>query len=214
MSGVIQDLRYAVRQVRKAPGFAAVAVVTLALGIGANTSIFSVVNGVLLRSLPFPDSDRLVRVWHTPPQSSFPGISTFTISPANFLDWQNQNHVFSSMAIYGYRGFTLTGGDKAEQVDASGVSAEFFSTLAVQPMLGRVFSTEEDQPGQSQVAVVSEGFWQRRYGRNEGLVGSTLQLNDKNYTVVGIMPAGFRFPGEFEIWLPIALDPSPISTTN
>ena len=92
MSGVLQDLRFAVRQVRKAPGFAAVAVITLALGIGANTAIFSVVNGVLLRSLPFPDSDRLVRVWHTPPASSFPGISTFTISPANFLDWQNQNH--------------------------------------------------------------------------------------------------------------------------
>jgi len=113
MSGIIQDLRYAVRQVRKAPGFAAVAVITLALGIGANTSIFSVVNGLLLRSLPFPDADRLVRVWHTPPQSSFPGISTFSISPANFLDWQSQNHVFSSMAIYGFGGFTLTGGDNA-----------------------------------------------------------------------------------------------------
>ena len=128
MSGLLQDVRYAVRQVRNAPGFALVAVITLALGIGANTAIFSVVNGVLLRSLPLHDPDRVVRVWHTPPQASFPGISTFSVSPANFLDWQVQNHVFASMAIYGFRGFTLTGGDKPEQVDASSVSSGFFST--------------------------------------------------------------------------------------
>ena len=149
MSGVLQDLRYAFRQIRKAPAFAAVAVITLALGIGANTAIFSVVNGVLLRVLPFRDADRLVRIWHTPPQSSFPGINQFSVSPANYLDWQNQNHVFESMAIYGFRGFTLTGGDKPEQVTASAVSAGFFTTLGVQPEIGRALTPDEDQPGRA-----------------------------------------------------------------
>src|SRR5207253_5613503 len=123
MDSLVQDIRYAFRNLRRTPGFTLVAVLTLALGIGANTAIFSVVNGVLLRPLPFADPDRLVRIWHTPPQSSFPGITRFTVSPANFLDWQNQNHVFEHMAIYGFRELTLTGGDKAEQVTASPVSA-------------------------------------------------------------------------------------------
>src|SRR5579884_1634334 len=114
MNGLPQDLRYALRQLRKSPGFAAVAVITLALGIGANTAIFSVVNGVLLRPLAMKDPARLVRIWHVPPQTSFPGITTFSVSPANFLDWQKQNRAFESMAIYGYRSFTLTGGDRAE----------------------------------------------------------------------------------------------------
>src|SRR5690242_13893602 len=109
MAGLTQDVRYALRQVRKAPGFALVAVITLALGIGANTAIFSVVYGVLLRPLPFKDADRIVRIWHVPPQSSFPGITQFSVSPANYLDWQKQNSVFESMAIYHYHPFTLTG---------------------------------------------------------------------------------------------------------
>lgn len=204
MSGIIQDLRYAVRQVRKSPGFAAIAVITLALGIGANTSIFSVVNAVLLRSLPFPDADRLVRVWHTPPQSSFPGISTFSISPANFLDWQKQNHVFSSMAIYGFGGFTLTGGDKAEQVTASRVSAGFFSTLGAQPMLGRLFSAEEDQPGHSNVVILSHRFWQDHFASNGDIVGRDITLDGTKYLVAGVMPASFRFPDFAQIWTPMA----------
>ncbi len=204
MSGVFQDVRYAVRQVRKAPGFALVAVITLALGIGANTAIFSVVNGVLLRSLPFSDVDRLVRIWHTPPQSSFPGISTFSVSPANFLDWQAQNHVFGSMAIYGFRGFTLTGGDKPEQVDASGVSPRFFSTLEVQPMLGRGFSPEENQPGHSNVVVLSHRFWQEHFGSNREIVGRNITLDGASYLVSGVMPPSFRFPDFAQIWTPLA----------
>src|SRR5580765_7419714 len=116
-----QDIRYAVRQLRKSPGFTAVAVITLALGIGANTSIFSVVNGVLLQPLAFHDANRLVRVWHTPPQQAFPGMSTFSVSAANYLDWEQQNHVFERMAIYSFHGFTLTGSDKPEQIDAVAV---------------------------------------------------------------------------------------------
>ena len=204
MSGVIQDLRYAVRQVRKAPGFAAIAVITLALGIGANTSIFSVVNAVLLRSLPFSDADRLVRVWHTPPQSSFPGISVFSISPANFLDWQSQNHVFSSMAIYGFGGFTLTGSDKAEQVTASRVSPEFFSTLGAQPMLGRPFSAEENNPGHSNVVVLSHRFWQDHFASNRDIVGRDITLDGAKYLVAGVMPPSFRFPDFAQVWTPMA----------
>jgi len=204
MSGVIQDLRYAVRQVRKAPGFAAIAVITLALGIGANTSIFSAVNAVLLRSLPFSDADRLVRVWHTPPQSSFPGISVFSISPANFLDWQSQNHVFSSMAIYGFGGFTLTGSDKAEQVTASRVSPEFFSTLGAQPMLGRAFSAEENNPGHSNVVVLSHRFWQDHFASNRDIVGSDITLDGAKYLVAGVMPPSFRFPDFAQVWTPMA----------
>jgi predicted permease len=204
MSGVSQDLRYAVRQVRKAPGFAAVAVITLALGIGANTSIFSVVNGVLLRALPYPESDRLVRIWHTPPQSSFPGISTFAISPANFLDWQSQNHVFSSLAIYGFRGFTVTGGDKPEQVDATGVSSDFFATLNVQPMLGRVFSADENRPGHSNVVVLSHRFWRDHFASNRDIVGRDITLDGTKYLVAGVMPASFRFPDFAQLWTPLA----------
>jgi predicted permease len=204
MNGLLQDVRYALRQIRKAPGFAAIAVITLALGMGANTAIFSVVNGVLLRPLPFEDPDRLVRIWHTPPQSSFPGITTFTVSPANFLDWRNQNHVFEHMAIYGFRPFTLTGSQQAEQVDASAVSAEFFETTGAHPLLGRVFTPEENQPGRSHVVLLSYRFWQERFGSNREIVGHDITLDGTNYLVAGVMPPDFRFPDFAQMWTPTA----------
>jgi len=204
MNGLLQDLRYAVRQLRKAPGFAAVAVITLALGIGANTAIFSVVNGVLLRPLAFKEPDLLVRVWHTPPQKSFPGITQFTVSPANFLDWQDQNHVFEHMAIYGFRLFTLTGGDKAEQIVASTISRDFFETIGVKPILGRTPVPEEDQPGKSQVVVLSYGFWQGHFGSNRESVGRNITLNGMNYLVAGVMPPDFKFPDTAQMWAPMA----------
>ena len=123
METIFQDVRYALRQMIKGPGFALVAVVTLALGIGANTAIFSVVNGVLLRPLPFHDPAHLVRIWHVPPQPSFPGMTQFAVSAANYVDWENENHVFDSMAIYSYRFFTLTGSGKPEQIMACAVSS-------------------------------------------------------------------------------------------
>jgi predicted permease len=204
MSGVFQDIRYASRQIRKAPGFAAVAVVTLALGIGANTAIFSVVNGVLLRPLPLQDADRLVRLWHVPPQKSFPGIPTFSVSPANYLDWQSQNHVFEQMAIYGYSGFTMTDGDKPEQVDASAVSATFFSTLGVKPIIGRVLTPDEDQQGRSNVVVLSYRLWQQHFGSNREVIGHHITLDGANYLVAGVMPENFRFPDFAQMWTPIA----------
>ncbi|PYV49526.1 MAG: ABC transporter permease [Acidobacteria bacterium] len=204
MNGMLQDLRYAMRQLRKAPGFAAVAVITLALGIGANTSIFSVVNGVLLRPLAFKDADRLVRIWHVPPQKSFPGMKTFAASAANYLDWQSQNHVFEEMAIYTYHGFTLTGGDKPEQVDATAVSAGFFPTLGVQPMLGRVLLPDEDQQGHANVVVLSHRFWQEHFGSNRDVVGHNITLDGANYLIAGVMPPSFRHPDYAKMWTPMA----------
>ncbi len=204
MNGLLQDLRYAIRQVKRAPGFAVVAVITLALGIGANTAIFSVVNGVLLRPLAFKDPDRLVRVWHVPPQTSFPGITKFSVSPANFLDWQAQNHAFERMAIYGFRIFTLTGGEQAEQVVGSAVSAGFFDTLGVRPLLGRPFSVEENQPGRSRVVVLSYRFWQEHFASNREIVGHEILLDGTNYQVAGVMPANFRFPDVAQMWTPLA----------
>jgi putative ABC transport system permease protein len=193
MNGFVQDFRYAVRQLRKSPGFTAVAVAILALGIGANTAIFSVVNGVLLRPLPFKDPARLVRVWHVPPPASFPGMTMFAVSAANFTDWENQNHVFDDMAIYTYHGFTTTGA-KPEQVAAGAVSAGFFPTLGVQPMLGRALSPDEDQVGHSHVVVLSYRFWQEHFGSNPEIVGHDITLDGEGYLVAGVMPASFRFP--------------------
>jgi predicted permease len=204
MNGLIQDLRYALRQLRKSPGFSAVAVITLALGIGVNTVIFSVVNAVLLRPLGFKDADRLVRVWHVPPAKSFPGMTRFAVSAANFLDWENQNKTFDQMAILTYHGFTMTGGDKPEQVDATAVSSGFFSTLGVPPMLGRVFSPEEDQPGRSHVVVLSHRLWQEHFGANPDIVGHNISLDGQSYLVAGVMPASFRFPDFAQMWTPMA----------
>src|SRR5579863_5921470 len=204
MNQFIQDLRYGLRQLRKSPGFAAVAVFTLALGIGVNTSMFSVVNAVLLRPLAFKDAGRLVRVWHVPPAKSFPGMATFAVSSANYRDWESQNHVFDGMAILSFHGFTITGGDKPEQVDASAVSSGFFSTLGVPPMLGRVFSPEEDEPGRSHVVVLSHRLWQEHFGANPEIVGHNTSLDGQSYLVAGVMPASFRFPDFAQMWTPMA----------
>jgi putative ABC transport system permease protein len=203
MNGFAQDFRYALRQLRKNPGFTAVAIAILALGIGANTAIFSVVNGVLLRPLPFKEPARLVRVWHVPPPASFPGMTTFAVSAANFTDWENQNHVFDGMAIYTYHGFATTGA-KPEQVAAGAVSAGFFSTLGVPPMLGRVLSPDEDQVGHSHVVVLSYRFWQEHFGSNPDIVGHDINLDGEAYLVAGVMPASFRFPDFAQMWTPMA----------
>ena len=201
---LLQDFRYAVRQFRKNLGFTAVAVITLALGIGANTAIFSVVDGVLLRPLRFKDPSRLVRVWHVPPAKSFPGMTTFSVSAANYLDWEHQNHVFERMAMYTYHGFTLTGGDKPEQLDACAATSGFFATLGVQPVLGRVFTPGEDQPGRSNVVVLSHRLWQEHFGSNPNIVGQNISMDGASYLVAGVMPASFQFPDFAQMWTPMA----------
>src|SRR6202011_6149174 len=166
--------------------------------------IFSVVNGVLLRPLEFPGADRLVRVWHVPPPKSFPGMTTFAVSAANYLDWERQNHVFEGMAIYSFHGFTLTGSDKPEQVDACAATSGFFSTLGVQPMLGRVFLPEEDQPGRSNVVVLSHRFWQEHFGSDAGIVGHDIKMDGRSILVAGVMPASFQFREFAQMWTPMA----------
>ena len=137
MTRLIQNMKSALRLFRKSPGFACVAIAIMALGIGANTAIFSVVHAVLLEPLPFPDADRLVQIWHVPPQTSFPGMTRFAVSAANFLDWQKQNHVFEQMALYGGTGYDITGAGKPESIRAGLVSSNFFSVLGVRPLHGR-----------------------------------------------------------------------------
>jgi putative ABC transport system permease protein len=204
VSGLLQDLRYALRQIRKSPGFAAVAVLTLALGIGANSAIFSVVEGVLLKPLPYREPDRLVRVWHVPPAKSFPGIPTFAVSAANFLDWQSQNHVFDQMTIFSYRSFTVTGDGKPEQVDACAVSPTFFSLLGTEPLLGRTLLPEEDQPGKANVVVLSYRFWREHFGASQAIVGQNIHLDGQNFLVAGVMPRDFRTPDYAKFWTPMA----------
>ena len=202
MDTLFKDLRYAWRNLTKHSGFTAIAVITLALGIGANTAIFSLVNAVLLRALPFRDPQRLVSVGKPATGGGLPGLAGY-----EYLAWKEKSTSLEDVGAYTDNSFNLIGQGEPERISCAQVSASLFTTLGVQPLRGRTFVPEEDRPGQDQVAIVSEGFWQRRYGRDAGLVGNTIQLNDKTYTVVGIMPAGFRFPGEFEIWLPLALDP-------
>ena len=204
MQNMLADLRQAARSLRKSPGFALVAIVVLALGIGANTAIFSVVNAALLRPLPYPESDRLMRLYHRPPQQAFPGIPYFSVSPANYLDWEKQNHVFESMAIYSGRTLNLSGTGEPEQLFAARVSPEFFSTLRVQPMLGRVFTRYENEPGRGDAVVLSYNLWKTHFGSNPNIVGSRVNLNDKSFLVAGVMPKSFVLPGWAQLWVPMA----------
>jgi putative ABC transport system permease protein len=204
---ILQDLRYGVRVLVKSPVFTVVAVLSLALGIGANTAIFSVVNGLLLKPLPYPEPERIVDIWHTPPQESFPGMDKFSVSPANYLDWKSQNQSFEQMAAYGDAGFSLSASG-ADPVPVSGavVSSEFFSILRANASHGRTFVPEEEEPGRSNVAVIGQGLWQRAFGSNPNLVGQSVTLDSQPYTIIGIMPTGFQFPQEAEVWVPLAWD--------
>lgn len=205
MREAVRDLKYGLRVLRKNPGFAIVAVLVLALGIGANTAIFSVVNAVLLRPLPFANPDRLVHVWHIPPQKSFPGITRFSVSTANFIDWQQQNNVFEKMAIFAGARMNLTGGDKPEFLGAAQVSMDFFDVLGVKPILGRTFVAGEDQLGRNHEVILTYDFWQSHFGGDRGVVGRTITLNNEPYTVVGVMGPKMTYPDWTQkIWMPLA----------
>ena len=197
MSGLLQDLRYALRQLRKSPGFTAVAVITLALGIGANTAVFSVVDQVLLHPLPYPDSDRIVKVSQT-----FEGISTDDASPANYLDWVAQNQVFAQMAASrGWQG-SLSAGDRPERIRGTMTTPSFFPLFGVNSILGRGLQAGDAQPGNDHVVVLGYGLWQRYFAADHSIVGRDIRLNGEQYTVVGVMPPNFS-PDEYgELWLP------------
>lgn len=201
MLALIQNFRFALRMLRKSPGFTATAVLIMALGIGANTAIFSVVHAVLLEPLPFRDVDRVVQVWHTPPQKSFPGMTQFSVSAGNYLDWQKQNHVFESMTLYSGRGVDVTGVGKPEAVRASTVSPEFFSVFGVQPLYGRVFLQKQGSGTPEREVVLSYRYWQE-HGADRGIVGKKINLDDEPYTVVGVMGPAMTKPGFAQMWVP------------
>ncbi len=197
---LLQDLRYAFRGVRREPRFALLVVLTLAVGIGANTAMFSIVNGVLLSPLPFPQPDRLVRLY-----GSFSQDATTSISPPDFLDYRARNDVFESMAARRTSSIaTLSGDGDAEQVRSGTVTANYFATLGVAPALGRGFRPEEENGGPHDVVVLSYGLWQRRYGGDPDILGRTIAVNGRAHEVIGVMPRGFDMPHGAQLWVPIA----------
>ena len=203
IESLVRDARHGIRLLLKNPAFSIAAVLILGLGIGANTAIFSVVNAVLLRPLPFPDSSRIMRVWHTPPAQQFSGMAIFSVSPANYCDWRDQNHVFERMSITQYRRLNLTGQGEPDALEGVSVSADFFSVLGVQPALGRAFRPEDDEPGNANVAMMSDGIWRTRFGADRTIVGRTISLDRTPYTVVGILPRGVELPADAQVWVPL-----------
>src|ERR1700677_1790242 len=206
MTTLRQDLRYAIRMLLKSPGFAVIAVLTLALGIGTTTALFSAVNGVLLNPLPYPHSEQLVAVY-----GSAPGFSQGPVAYLNFLDWQHDARTFSSMATYRNQDYNFTGRNEAERLSGYMISAGFFSTLGVQPILGRAFRVDDDQVGAAPVVVLGGGLWQRKFGSSPDIVGKSLTLNGTSYLVVGVIPSSFTFYGhDRDVYTPIGQwnDPS------
>jgi putative ABC transport system permease protein len=209
MESIFTDIRFGFRSLLKRPGATAIALVTLALGIGVNTAIFSAVDSILLRPLPLQDPERLVSVWeHTPAL----GIQQNQAAPANFFDLRNQNSVFEALGAYGPLDINLTGAGEPERLDGQLVSANVFAILGVAPALGRTFLPNEDQVGQEHVVVLSDALWQRRFNRDPSIINRNLTLNGESFTVVGIMPRGFFFPArETEAWVPWAMEPDQAS---
>src|SRR5215210_2040962 len=195
MNTYMKDLRYGLRMMLRNPGFTVVAVFVLALGIGANSVIFSVVNAVLLRPLPYADPDRLVIMWEKS------ATQDTSVSYPNFIDWRDQNQVFKHVAAFRRDSFNLIGAGEPERLSGRMISSSFFSTLGVKPMRGRDFAAEEDRAGGNPVVILNYGFWQRRFGGAEDILGQSLSLNNQSYMVVGIMPADYRFGSETDIFV-------------
>ena len=190
MNILFQDLNYGLRMLFKHPGVTAIAVLTLALGIGANTAIFSVVNAVLLNPLPYREPDRLVSLWE-----NVPTHGRWRVAPANFFDWKKQNTVFEDVAAFGANSLTLTGDGEPEQLTGARVSAGYFAVVGVEPILGRAFVPEEHETGKGQVVILAHPLWQRRYGGDRNIINRSITLDSANYTVVGVMP-----PGLYPVW--------------
>src|SRR5258706_15206607 len=197
MNTLFKDIRYGMRSLFKHPAFTAIVVVTLAAGIGASSAIFSVVNTVLLRPLPYARAERIVAI-----QALGRDGKRVQISPANFLDWRAQNTVFEHLAAILTRPANLALADQAERLNLAMTSANFFSVFGMEPERGRFFITADEVASHAPVVVVSHGLWQRRFGGDESLVGKRITLDGNSYTVVGIAPAGFRYPDKTDVWLP------------
>ncbi|MBZ5538713.1 MAG: ABC transporter permease [Acidobacteriia bacterium] len=198
MDTLLQDLRYGLRLLAKSPGFTAIAILALALGIGANCAIFSVVNAVLLRPLPYRESDRLMFLSEREPQ-----LEGMSIAYPNFTDWREQNTVFEKIAVFRRQSYNLTGSGDPERLIGGQVSADLFPILRAAPEQGRTFTSDEDRPGGNQVVILSHGLWQRRFGSDPSLLGKTLLLSGKAHTVIGVMPAEYQFPSRVDLWVPV-----------
>jgi putative ABC transport system permease protein len=199
MGTLLQDIRYGIRMLAKNPGFTALAVITLALGIGANTAIFSVINSVVLRPLPFHEPGRLVALWQT---ESAPG--NFPLTGPDYLDWEAQSRTLEATSLYSWeRTANASGAGEPEAASAISAQANFFTVLGVQPQFGRTFASGEDQAGKNHVAILSHAFWQRKFGGRSDVLGKTIELNEEPYTVIGVLPAWFNFERATEIWTPM-----------
>lgn len=204
LSNFLRDVRFAVRQLIKAPGFSVVAILTLALGIGSSSAIFSVVNGVLLRPLPYPEPDGLVRV-----HEIVPNYGRFSVAPANFLDWRKQATSFERLAAYSGTSGTLLWSDGPERVLGGSVSWDLFELLKVRPALGAPFEEKHDSPGNNDVMILSHGLWVRRFGADPSVIGRSVNLSGRPTAIIGVMPEGFYFPSRTaEYWRPIAINPA------
>ena len=212
METLLKDVRFGIRNLLKHPTFAVTALLTLAIGIGANTTIFSFANGILLRPLPYPESERLVVINETAPKR---GISSMSISFPNFLDWRAQNQVFEDIAAFGLgSSFSLTGAGEPERLRGKSVSQGTFELLRVAPVLGRTFTAGEDRPKEDGVVILGHDLWQRRFAGNPQIVGQTIILNNRPRTVIGVMPPGFKFPEDAELWVPLGLDTTMFTRTD
>ncbi len=203
METIFKDIRYGIRSLAKHPAFTAIALITLALGIGANTAIFSVVNAVLLRPLPYDDPERIVWVWDTQPQ-----LATTPTSLPDFLGWKEQNRSFERLAAFQSGTIFVDAGDGTTDTRVGLVTPELFSVFHVSPILGRTFTNEETLPGRFRVAVLSHSMWQSRFGSDPNVTSRTVQLNGATYTIIGVMPAGFSYPDRAELWRPLPIDPA------
>jgi putative ABC transport system permease protein len=193
-----QDLKYAARTLTRSPGFFAIAVATIAVGVGANAAIFSIVDAVLLRPLPYPRADELVLVSQMNRQT---GQSLADASPANFLDWRTRNGAFTGMAAFESASLVLTGSDRPERLDGAMVNANFFDVLEVKPAIGRGFSNDDERPGAARVAILSDGLWRRRFAGRSTIVGETIRVNDETTTIAGVMPPAIDYPDKAELWV-------------
>src|SRR5579863_2986334 len=196
MSLLANDFRLSARRLLRSPGFALVAIATLALGIGANTSIFSVVDAALIRALPYPNADRVVRIY----SPSKKGRNS-SVSPPDFTDWRAASTVFDGMAAISDGAYALTGDGVAEEVDAANVTQDFFTILGTPPEAGRTFAADDELPD-VHVVILSDGLWRRRFGADRGLIGRSIFLDAVPYTVIGVMPPGFDYPEGDGIWTP------------
>jgi hypothetical protein len=209
---MIQDLRYAVRVLFKSKALTIVALLTLALGIGVNSAIFSVVNAIVLRPLPYPRSQDLMVVWGNLHKT---GLEEIEISALEFRDFQQQCQAFDQIAAYTTAGLNLTGVDQPERLRGAAISANLFPTLGAQPHLGRNIAAEEDQYGNDRVVIISHSLWQRRFGGDAGVINRTIQLDGRTVTVAGVMPFDFHFPDrETEVWVPLAFEPELFEENN